>query len=82
MSWKKKMRKSWFVWFMDYLYYPLAYFLVMCVCFCMVVDWEVLRENWDRLQEEEREKERLGKERLEEERKKWCHMCKCCEKAG
>jgi hypothetical protein len=37
-SWEKKIRQSWSVWFMDYCYYPLAYFMVVCVCFCMVVD--------------------------------------------
>jgi hypothetical protein len=52
------------------------------VCFCMVVDWEVLGERWDRLlEEEQRERERVEKEGLEEERKKVCHGC-CCEKAG
>jgi hypothetical protein len=54
----------------------------VCVCFCMVVDWEVLGERWDRLlEEEQRERERVEKEGLEEERKKVCHGC-CCEKAG
>jgi hypothetical protein len=82
MSWKKKMRKSWFVWFMEYCYFPVAWGLVGCVCFCMVVDWEGLGERWDRLlEEEQRERERVEKEGLEEERKRVCHGC-CCGKAG
>jgi hypothetical protein len=77
--WEAKMRASWSVWFMDYFYFPVAYVMVGCVCFCMVVDWEVLREKWVKFREEERE--RLEKERSEEESKKVCHACTCSEKA-
>jgi hypothetical protein len=77
--WEKKIRESWSVWFMDYLYYPVAWFLVGFVGFCMVVDWEILWADWTKIRGELREQ--MEKERLEEERKRLCHACTCCEKA-
>lgn len=57
--WERKMRDSWSVWFMDYLYHHLAYFLVAYVALCMVVDWDVVEERRTMLLEQERERERL-----------------------
>jgi hypothetical protein len=45
MSWKKKMRKSWFVWFMEYCYFPVAWGLVGCVC---VFVWWLIGRFWGR----------------------------------
>jgi len=56
------MRYSWSLWFMDYCYYPVAYFLVAFVGLCMTVNWDVVSEEFARFREEERERERLEDE--------------------
>lgn len=62
MLWEQEMRDSWSLWFTDYCYYPIAYSLVACVGLCMAINWDVVREEFDRFQAEERDCERLEHE--------------------
>jgi hypothetical protein len=55
--WEEQLRASWSVFFMDWCYYPLAYFLVLFVVFNMAIDgdWVAMREDYARFQEERRQ---------------------------
>lgn len=47
---------------MDYCYYSIVYSLVAFVVLCTAINWDVMKEEFARLQEEERERERLEEE--------------------
>jgi hypothetical protein len=76
------MRASWSVFFMDWCYYPLAYFLVLFVVFGMAIDWDwdAMREDFAKFREERREQQRLEEESERERPRtqhRGCCVCPC-----